>query len=226
MVLSRAVAIPRQYAFSGASVEVCEGPYGHAKFPEPPEEEEAFLCLLDCRIYVGSPGKIIDYHHSEELDTVHPFNLSPVDVDGCMFSFLSEVDDQFFSCANIERQIVFIVQEAKRQYRTKLEAQTYQTDSRCLWQGQNDITGYKMKQCKMAGDDTSLPDTLSAFYARFEQNTTSVTTAALTASDTPVPSVTASGVRSVFLRGNPRKARGPDDVPGRALRSCVDQLVE
>eukprot|EP00061_Rhincodon_typus_P014864 g42209.t1 len=47
-----------------------------------------------------------------------------------------------------------------------------------------------------------------------------------TASDTPVPSVTASDVRSVFLGINPKKATGPDGVPGRALRSCADQLVE
>eukprot|EP00061_Rhincodon_typus_P016902 g45356.t1 len=32
--------------------------------------------------------------------------------------------------------------------------------------------------------------------------------------------------RSVFLGVNPRKAIGPDSVPGRALGSCADQLVE
>eukprot|EP00061_Rhincodon_typus_P014637 g41786.t1 len=64
------------------------------------------------------------------------------------------------------------IQEAKKQYRTKLEAQTYQTDSLCLWQGLTDIMGYKMKQCKIADNDTFLPDMLNAFYAQFEQNTT------------------------------------------------------
>eukprot|EP00061_Rhincodon_typus_P005284 g24596.t1 len=111
MVLGRAVAIPGryapgQYAFYGTSVVAGEGPHGHAKFSEPPEEEEALLCLLDCRIYVGSPGQVVGYRHSEELDALYPLNLSSVDVDGGMFSsYLSEVDDQFFSFANIERQI-------------------------------------------------------------------------------------------------------------------------
>eukprot|EP00061_Rhincodon_typus_P011235 g36104.t1 len=49
---------------------------------------------------------------------------------------------------------------------------------------------------------------------------------ALTASDTPVPLVTAADVRSAFLGIKPRKAMDPDHVPSRALRSCVDQLAE
>eukprot|EP00061_Rhincodon_typus_P009821 g33615.t1 len=83
-----------------------------------------------------------------------------------------------------------------------------------------------MKQCKTADNDTSLPDMLNAFYARFEQNTIGMATPAPTAPDTPVPSVTASEFRSVFLGVNPRKAMGLDGVPGRALRPCEDQLVE
>eukprot|EP00061_Rhincodon_typus_P001732 g15607.t1 len=103
MALGRAVAMPDryapgQYAFNGACVEVGEGSYGHAKFLELPEEKEALLCLLDCCIYVGSPEQVIRYHHSEELDVLHPLNLSSDDVDGGVFSsFLSEVSDQFFS---------------------------------------------------------------------------------------------------------------------------------
>eukprot|EP00061_Rhincodon_typus_P010949 g35602.t1 len=44
--------------------------------------------------------------------------------------------------------------------------------------------------------------------------------------DAPVPTVTAAGVRLVFLGIKRRKALGPDGVPGRALRSCADQLVD
>eukprot|EP00061_Rhincodon_typus_P007065 g28358.t1 len=118
------------------------------------------------------------------------------------------------------------IREAKGQYRTKLEAKTYQTGSCCLRQGLNNITGYKLKQGKIADNDTSLPDTLNAFYAQFEQNTISAVTPAPRAPDTPVPLVTASDTRSVFLGVSPRKAMGLDGVPGRALSSCADQLVE
>eukprot|EP00061_Rhincodon_typus_P016056 g44072.t1 len=87
MVLGRAVAVlgqyvPGQYAFNGASVESSEGPHGHAKFPELHKEEEALLCLLECRTYVGSPGQVIGYCHSEELDAFHSLHLSSVNVDG------------------------------------------------------------------------------------------------------------------------------------------------
>eukprot|EP00061_Rhincodon_typus_P017177 g45754.t1 len=60
---------------------------------------------------------------------------------------------------------------------------------------------------------TSIPDVLNALYARFEQNTIGAATPAPTAPDTPVPSVTASDVRSVLLGVNPRKARGLDGAP-------------
>eukprot|EP00061_Rhincodon_typus_P004169 g21897.t1 len=83
-----------------------------------------------------------------------------------------------------------------------------------------------MKRCKITDKDTSLSDALNAFYARFEQNASDAVIPALTVPDTPVPSVTTSEVRSVSLGVNPRKVTGPDGVPGRALRSCADQLVE
>eukprot|EP00061_Rhincodon_typus_P010230 g34360.t1 len=86
------------------------------------------------------------------------------------------------------------IREAKRQYRAELEAQTYQIDSHHLRQGLNDITGYKMKQCK--------PQT--HLFPLLPLQTTG----------------------RLFLGVNPRKATGPDGVPGRALRSCVGQLVE
>eukprot|EP00061_Rhincodon_typus_P011177 g36010.t1 len=116
MVLGRAVAVPGcyapgQYAFYGASVKVGEGHYGYAEFPEPPEEEEALLCLLDHLIYVGRPGQFVGYRHSKELDTLNPFNLCSIDEDGDGFSsVLSEVSDQFFCFADIERELVIIAE--------------------------------------------------------------------------------------------------------------------
>eukprot|EP00061_Rhincodon_typus_P009609 g33240.t1 len=88
------------------------------------------------------------------------------------------------------------IRKAKRQCQTKLEAQTYQTDSRCQWNGLNNMTGYKLKQSKIADKDTSLPDALNGFYARFHQNGSGAVTPALTAPDTPVPLGIAADVRS------------------------------
>eukprot|EP00061_Rhincodon_typus_P007049 g28330.t1 len=66
---------------STASVEDGEGPYGHAKFPEPPKEEAALFCLLDCPIDVGSLGQVVGYRHSEKLDPLNPLKFSSIDVD-------------------------------------------------------------------------------------------------------------------------------------------------
>eukprot|EP00061_Rhincodon_typus_P014247 g41159.t1 len=94
-----------QYAFYGASVKVGECPYefAYTKFPE---QEQALLCLLDRCTYMGNPGQVVGYRHSQEPDA---FNPCSVDVHGGVFSsFLSEVNDQFFSFADIEREAVNI----------------------------------------------------------------------------------------------------------------------
>eukprot|EP00061_Rhincodon_typus_P006622 g27453.t1 len=66
---------------------------------------------------------------------------------------------------------------------------------------------------------------LNAFYAQFEQNASGVAIPNPIAPVSPVPSVTASEVRSIFLGVNPRKVTGPDGLPGRTLRSSADQLA-
>ncbi|XP_078077345.1 uncharacterized protein LOC144499139 [Mustelus asterias] len=113
------------------------------------------------------------------------------------------------------------IKDAKRQYRTKLESQASHTDPRHLWQGLQDITGYKMKAYKIAGSKAPLSDELNAFYVRFEQEVSESMPPTLEALD--VSGVTTADVKS---KVNPQKASGPDGVPGRALRSCMDQLAE
>eukprot|EP00061_Rhincodon_typus_P012373 g38067.t1 len=117
------------------------------------------------------------------------------------------------------------IRDAKRQYQTKLEAQTNQMDMCRQWLGLHDIKGYKMEQNKIADKNTSLPDVLNSFYAQVEQNASGAVLPAPTAPVAPLPSVTAADVRSAFSRVNPRKETGPDRVPGPTLRSCADQLA-
>eukprot|EP00061_Rhincodon_typus_P008873 g31881.t1 len=80
-----------------------------------------------------------------------------------------------------------------------------------------------MRHSKIADKNTTLPDTS---YAWCEQNASGMVSPTPTALDIAVPSVAAADVRSVFLGVNPRKATNLDGVPGCALRSCADQLVE
>ncbi|XP_072358730.1 uncharacterized protein [Scyliorhinus torazame] len=115
------------------------------------------------------------------------------------------------------------IRDAKREYQTKLESQT---DSQQLWQGLNNITGYKPKPNSISGSSAPLPDELNAFYARFEQVTNNPLSSAPAVHNSPIPTITVSDVRMAFLKVNPRKVTGPDGIPGCALRACADQLAE
>eukprot|EP00061_Rhincodon_typus_P005148 g24321.t1 len=134
-------------------------------------------------------------------------------------AFKSDDPDQHRKSRN---DLCKAIREAKKQYWTKLEAQTYQTDFRHLWQGLNNITQYKMKQSKIADKDTPLPKELTAFYAQFEQNASGMVMHGATALDTPVPSVTTGDIRSVFLGVNPRKATWCPSLSTQILSTMDD----
>ncbi|KAK3548114.1 hypothetical protein QTP70_004889 [Hemibagrus guttatus] len=40
------------------------------------------------------------------------------------------------------------------------------------------------------------------------------------------PGLTKADVRKTLCRVNPRKAAGPDNIPGRVLRECAEQLMD
>ncbi len=69
-------------------------------------------------------------------------------------------------------------------------------------------------------DDTSIPDALNHFYSRFEmQNDTP-------AQKIPTPPNDQVSIRKTLSRINPRKAAGPDNIPGHVLKDCAEQLTD
>ncbi len=75
-------------------------------------------------------------------------------------------------------------------------------------------------------DDTSLPDALNHFYSRFEmQNNTSAQKLPTPPSDQAL-CLSPADVRKTLSRINPRKAAGPDNIPGRVLKDCAEQLTD
>jgi hypothetical protein len=60
----------------------------------------------------------------------------------------------------------------KHKYRTKIESYYTSSDARWMWQGLQTITDNKGKPSRKLPSDTSLPDGLSAFYARFKASNT------------------------------------------------------
>ncbi len=96
-----------------------------------------------------------------------------------------------------------------------------------MWQGINNITGFKGNKPATVNIATSLPDELNTFYARFEaDNTTHTESAAAAAAEEVSPlSLSVADVTRSFKRVNIRKAVGPDGIPDRVLKACAFQLA-
>ena len=95
-----------------------------------------------------------------------------------------------------------------------------------MWQGLQTITDYKGKHSHELPSDTSLPDELNHFYARFEASNTEACMRASTVPDNCVITLSIANVSKTFKQVNIHKAAGPDGLPGRVLQACADQLAD
>ncbi len=86
-------------------------------------------------------------------------------------------------------------------------------DTRSLWQAIQTITHYK--PLPQACDDTSLPDALNEFYARFEMQNDKPAQKLPTPPNDQQLCLSPVDVRKILSRVNPRKAAGPDNIPDR-----------
>ena len=111
------------------------------------------------------------------------------------------------SCYTLRRTI----KQAKCQYRTKIES--YYTD-------------YKGKHSRELPSDTTLPDELNHFYARFEASNTDACMRASAVPGDCVITLSVANVSKTFKQVNIHKATGPDGLPGSVLRECADQLAD
>ncbi|MCI4377016.1 hypothetical protein PGIGA_G00198560 [Pangasianodon gigas] len=120
---------------------------------------------------------------------------------------------------------------AKRQYKEKLDSFYSTADARRMWQGLQHITDYKTTTNTTISLSDSLPDDLNTFYARFETSSLvdterTHTHTRTTQSPSPPPTVSSAVVHKALRKINPRKAAGPDNIPGRALRACATELAD
>ncbi len=119
------------------------------------------------------------------------------------------------------------IKAAKQQYKNKVEEQFNTNNARSMWQGINNITGFKGNKPATVHIAASLPDELNNFYARFEADNTVHTESAPAAAAEEVSALSFSvvGVTRSFKQVNICKAVGPDGIPGRVLRACAFQLA-
>lgn len=123
------------------------------------------------------------------------------------------------------------IKEAKAAYRRKVEGHFNEGDPRRVWQGIQRLTNFKVSKDPSPSTSSNLAEELNLFFARFEVNETR-NESTLTTPTTVLPTdaltlcLSVEEVRRAFLGVNPRKAAGPDGIPGRVLRDCADQLAE
>ena len=102
------------------------------------------------------------------------------------------------------------VKLAKNDYKVKLENDLSTKDSRDLWQGLNQITGYKPKSKSAPKDDHNLTNELNTFYARFDRGPPPTLPPSC---DTPVNLViTPHDTKHAMSKLKVRKASGPDNI--------------
>ncbi|KAK3510966.1 hypothetical protein QTP70_027795 [Hemibagrus guttatus] len=87
------------------------------------------------------------------------------------------------------------------------------------------ITNYKTtpSACDI---DASLPDALNDFYTRFEAQNNVAARKTIFPPNDQVLCLSMADVKRTLCRVNPRKSAGPDNIPGRVLMECAEQLVD
>jgi hypothetical protein len=91
------------------------------------------------------------------------------------------------------------------------------SDALQMWQGLQTITDYKGKHSRELPSDTSLPDELIHFYARFKASNTETCMRASAVPNDCVVTLSAANVSKTFKQVNIHKAAGPDGIPGRVV---------
>lgn len=118
------------------------------------------------------------------------------------------------------------IRKAKQEYTNKITSLFKDSkNAQSLWQGIQAITDYKPASQSCESDITLL-NNLNRFFARFEeQNTTRPQKTPPPSHDQPL-CLSAASVKRTLSAINTRKAAGPDNIPGRVLKDCAEELKD
>lgn len=97
-------------------------------------------------------------------------------------------------------------------------------NSRQMWQGIQVITDYKATPLTCENNIKFLNE-LNKHFGRFEALNTTTARKSIPRLDEQPLSLDTAEVRRTLRRVNTRKAAGPDNIPGRVLKECADQLA-
>uniref|UniRef100_A0A8C5DT67 Reverse transcriptase domain-containing protein n=1 Tax=Gouania willdenowi TaxID=441366 RepID=A0A8C5DT67_GOUWI len=124
--------------------------------------------------------------------------------------------------ANLSRGIRL----ARRKYSRRIADRfTDSRDTRNLWRGVQTITDYKPPP-QTCDSSTSLLNNLNNFFARFEADNSTPAQKTPPSPGDQVLTLSRDSVKRSLQRTNARKAPGPDNIPGRVLRDCAEELTD
>ncbi|XP_061565200.1 uncharacterized protein LOC133419796 [Cololabis saira] len=134
----------------------------------------------------------------------------------------------------VSREVKRAIKKAKLDYKNKVEVSFTQGNLRSAWQGLKNMaavncTTSSRKPIQVDGcSTTSLPDDLSSFFSRFERDNNTELKTFISSVHPDDPSITFSREEVVraLKRTKLNTATGPDNICGRTLKYCAEQLGE
>ena len=131
----------------------------------------------------------------------------------------------------VRKEVRAELEKAKLRYKEKVEAELSSNNTKSAWNGMKTMTGQQVKGSKpicLDGfkSDRELADGLNSFYTRFDNHDFRSEVDKirdLTRTGQPME-IDAWRVKSIFKHTKARKSPGPDNICGRTLNTCAEQL--
>ena len=123
------------------------------------------------------------------------------------------------------------IRSCRSSFKTKLEDKFRSHNSKDVWKGLRQATGFGLKSQNLDTADESFTNDLNKFYSRFDkydfsQQRDMMERELQTQPDGWLPvTISDASVRKCLKQVKPNKAVGPDNISGRLLKECSDQLV-
>jgi len=132
----------------------------------------------------------------------------------------------------VNREVKRAIKSAKLKYKNKIEQTFTQGNLHTVWQGLKNMAAVNIaptarRHIQVAGSNlTSLPNDLNSFYTRFETDisTQVETTISTLKSGDSTFTISMVEVVQALKKTKVKSAPGPDNICGRTLKCCAEQL--
>ena len=131
---------------------------------------------------------------------------------------------------SINKQIKSQTFRNKLKYKNKIENKLSSNDTKGAWEGFKTASGMKPKKVSISvPNEEEYSDDLNAFYSRFDKcdfrKECSILENVLINNDDQPLCFYEHDVRNAFNNVNPNKSKGPDNISGKVLKTCSNELA-